>query len=116
MNPEPLTLLSDRPFWVQTSVQQFLGSVNWDGIAQKPNSRSTDHSTDQSTRTIDFDSPDFQRLDPNAPLSLSLTIGQFMTAVNWDGAAMMEVPSQPAVISKSREAEFTLNDFSDFFD
>ncbi len=112
MNTEPVTLLSDRPFWVQTSVQQFLGSVNWDGIAQKPNSRSTD----QSTRTIDFDSSDFQRPDPNAPLSLSLTISQFMTAVNWDGAAMMEVPSQPAVISKSREAALTLNDFSDFFD
>ena len=112
MNTEPVTLLSDRPFWVQTSVQQFLGSVNWDGIAQKPNSRSTD----PSTRTIDFDIPDFQRLDPNAPLSLSLTISQFMTAVNWDGAVMMEVPSQPAVISKPRESALTLNDFSDFFD
>ncbi len=108
MNPESMTLLSDRPFWVQTSVQQFLGSVNWDGIAQKPNS--------QSTRTIDFDTPDFQRPDPNAPLSLSLTIGQFMTAVNWDGVAMIAVPSQPAVISKSREEALTLNDFSDFFD
>lgn len=112
MNTEPVTLLSDRPFWVQTSVQQFLGSVNWDGIAQKPNSRSTD----PSTRTIDFDIPDFQRLDPNAPLSLSLTIGQFMTAVNWDGVAMIEVPSQPAVVSQSRESTLTLNDFSDFFD
>jgi len=108
MNTEPVTLLSDRPFWVQTSVQQFLGSVNWDGIAQKPNS--------QSTKTIDFDIPDFQRPDPNSPLSLSLTIGQFMTAVNWDGVALMEVPSQPAVILKDRESTLTLNDFSDFFD
>ena len=108
MNTQPVTLLSDRPFWVQTSVQQFLGSVNWDGIAQKPNSR--------STKTIDFDIPDFQRPDPNAPLSLSLTIGQFMTAVNWDGVAMIEVPSQPVVSSKSRESTLTLNDFADFFD
>ncbi len=108
MNPESMTLLSDRPFWVQTSVQQFLGSVNWDGIAQKPNS--------ESTKTIDFDIPGFQRPDPNAPLSLSLTIGQFMTAVNWDGVAMIEVPSQPAVTSKSRESTLTLNDFSDFFE
>ncbi len=108
MNPDPVTLLSDRPFWVQTSVQQFLGSVNWDGIAQKPSS--------QSAGPIDFDSSDFQRPDPNAPLSLSLTIGQFMTAVNWDGVAMIEVPSQPAVVSKPREATLTLNDFSDFFD
>ena len=112
MNPESMTLLSDRPLWVQTSVQQFLGSVNWDGIAQKPNSQSTG----QSTRTIDFDIPDFQRPDPNAPMSLSLTIGQFMTAVNWDGVAMIEVPSQPAVTSKSRESTLTLNDFSDFFE
>lgn len=108
MNPELITMRSDRPLWVQTSVQQFLGSVNWDGIAQKPNS--------QSTRTINFDSPEFQRPDPNAPLSLSLMIGQFMTAVNWDGVAMMEVPSQPAVSSKAQEPEFTLNDFSDFFE
>jgi hypothetical protein len=108
MNTEPVTLLSDRPFWVQTSVQQFLGSVNWDGIAQKPNS--------QSTKTIDFDIPELQRPDPNAPLSLSLTIGQFMTAVNWDGVAMIEVPSQPAVSSKSDESTLTLNDFSDFFE
>jgi len=108
MNSESMTLLSDRPLWVQTSVQQFLGSVNWDGIAQKPNS--------QSTKTINFDGPDLQRPDPNAPLSLSLTIGQFMTAVNWDGVAMIAVPSQPAVISKSREEALTLNDFSDFFD
>lgn len=107
MNPESMTLRSDRPLWVQTSVQQFLGSVNWDGIAQKPNS--------QSIKTINFDSPDLQRPDPNAPLSLSLTIGQFMTAVNWDGVAMIEVPTQPAVSAKSRESELTLNDFSDFF-
>ncbi len=108
MNREPVTLHSDRPLWVQTSVQQFLGSVNWDGIAQKPNF--------QSTNPTNFDSSDFQRPDPNAPLSLSLTIGQFMTAVNWDGVAMIEVPSQPAVVSKPRETALTLNDFSDFFD
>ncbi len=108
MNPESMTLRSDRPLWVQTSVQKFLGSVNWDGIAQKPNS--------QSTKTINFHSPELQRPDPNAPLSLSLMIGQFMTAVNWDGVDMIEVPSQPAVSSKSRESSLTLNDFSDFFE
>jgi hypothetical protein len=103
--------LVSRPFWEQISVQQFLGSVNWDNLAQKPNLR--------SNSVLDFeDVPDFQRPDPNAPLSLSLTIGQFMTAVNWDGAAMMEVTTPVSSMSSKkadRESTFTLNDFSDMF-
>lgn len=106
-----MSKLAERPFWEQISVQQFLGSVNWDNVAQKPSSR--------SSSILDFeDIPDFQRPDPNAPLSLSLTISQFMTAVNWDGVAMMEV-STPANSANSakpdRESTFTLNDFSDMF-
>jgi hypothetical protein len=103
--------LADRPFWEQISVQQFLGSVNWDNVAQRPSLR--------SNSVLDFDDvPDFQRPDPNAPLSLSLTIGQFMTAVNWDGAAMMEVNGPMGSSSSKkpdRESTFTLNDFSDMF-
>lgn len=104
--------LTDRPLWEQISVQQFLGSVNWDGLAQKPNAH--------ISTALHFDvNPDFQRPDPNAPLSLTLTVEQFMTAVNWDGVAMMEVPNlqfPPAPdAAKSRESSFTLNDFSDLF-
>ncbi len=103
--------LADRPFWEQISVQQFLGSVNWDNVAQK--------SSMGSNAVLDFDDiPDFQRPDPNAPLSLSLTISQFMTAVNWDGVAMMEVSTPISSITTTkpdRESTFTLNDFSDMF-
>jgi hypothetical protein len=106
------SVVDQRPFWEQISVQQFLGSVNWDNVAQKPSSR--------SGSVLDFeDIPDFQRPDPNAPLSLSLTISQFMTAVNWDGVAMMEVSTPTSSVNKGkaadRESAFTLNDFSDMF-
>ncbi len=111
--------LADRPFWEQISVQQFLGNVNWDNVAQRPNAR--------SSSILDFsdinDVLDFQRPDPNVPLSLSLTISQFMTAVNWDGAAMMEVSTPTSLVNNAkpdnakpdRESPFTLNDFSDMF-
>jgi hypothetical protein len=105
------SVVDHRPFWEQISVQQFLGSVNWDNVAQKPSMR--------SNSVLDFDDvPDFQRPDPKAPLSLSLTIGQFMTAVNWDGAAMMEVATPSSSVNQAkpdRESTFTLNDFSDMF-
>lgn len=106
-----MSQVADRPFWEQISVQQFLGSVNWDNVAQKPSVR--------SSSVLDFDEiPDFQRPDPNAPLSLSLTISQFMTAVNWDGVAMMEVSTPTSSVNHAkpdRESTFTLNDFSDMF-
>jgi hypothetical protein len=107
-----MSQLANRPFWEQISVQQFLGSVNWDNLTKAPSLR--------SSSMLDFDDvPDFQRPDPNAPLSLSLTIGQFMTAVNWDGVAMMEVssgkPVNPKKAEEPRESSFTLNDFSDLF-
>jgi hypothetical protein len=106
-----MSKLADRPFWEQISVQQFLGSVNWDNVAQKTGMR--------SSSVLDFDDvPDFQRPDPNAPLSLSLSISQFMTAVNWDGVAMMAVSTPTSSVNHAksdRESTFTLNDFSDMF-
>jgi hypothetical protein len=107
--------LADRPFWEQISVQQFLGSVNWDNVAQKPSSRSNSFLDFEGS---EFEGLDFQRPDPNAPLSLSLTIGQFMTAVNWDGVAMMAVSAPVSSVNSAkpdRESTFTLNDFSDMF-
>ncbi len=110
------SVVDHRPFWEQISVQQFLGSVNWDNVAQKPSSRSS--SVLDFDELSDFQGHDFQRPDPNAPLSLSLTISQFMTAVNWDGVAMMEVSTPTSSVNKvkaDRESTFTLNDFSDMF-
>jgi hypothetical protein len=95
--------------------------VNWDNQAQKPTSRSsTILDFDRGFEgDYDVDFLDFQRPDPNATLSLSLTIEQFMTAVNWDGVAMMEVSSGQSerknIEREPQESTFTLNDFSDLF-
>ena len=105
-----ITTFAQRPLWQQTSVQQFLGEVNWDGLA--PSARSTKR---EDARPLDS-----SRVDPNAPLPMTLSVSQFMTSVNWDGATLVAVPIDlPAVMEVGdggdKAAVFTLNDFSDLF-
>ena len=107
-----VSAFADRPLWQQTPVQQFLADVNWDGLAapvRSPKPKAVDRPSDSS------------RVDPNAPLPMTLSVSQFMTSVNWDGATLVAVPMEglSAVIDAEDEGDkasmFTLNDFSDLF-
>ena len=107
-----VSAFADRPLWQQTSVQQFLSDVNWDGLAAPV----------RSSKPKSIDRPaDSSRVDPNAPLPMTLSVSQFMTSVNWDGATLVAVPMAglPAVMEAEGESDkapmFTLNDFSDLF-
>ena len=105
-----VSAFADRPLWQQTSVQQFLADVNWDGLAAPVRSskpKATDRPSDSS------------RVDPNAPLPMTLSVSQFMTSVNWDGAILVAVPMD-GLFAEAEDAGdnapmFTLNDFSDLF-
>jgi hypothetical protein len=101
------TFVDHRPLWQQTSVQQFLSEVNWDGQVQQLGPK-----RDLVTP------PDSSRVDPNAPLPMNLSVSQFLTSVNWDGATLVAVPMDlPAVMDSGadKNSVFTLNDFSDLF-
>ena len=107
-----VSTFTDRPLWQQTSVQQFLSDVNWDGLVvpvRSSKSKAVDRPSDSS------------RVDPNAPLPMTLSVSQFMTSVNWEGATLVAVPMDglPAVMEAEAESDkapmFTLNDFSDLF-
>jgi hypothetical protein len=107
-----ITSFADRPLWHQTAVNQFLSDVNWDGLS--PEKRSSDR--DSMVRPEDS-----SRVDPNAPLPMTLSVSQFLTSVNWDGAILMAVPmmTKSAVMEVNdgvdKTSGFTLNDFSDLF-
>jgi hypothetical protein len=105
-----MTAFAERALWQQTSVQQFLTDVNWEGLELPI--RSAQRSNEQPPA-------DSSRVDPNAPLPMTLSVSQFLTSVNWDGATLVAVPMDllPAEMSAGGDqAEvFTLNDFSDLF-
>ncbi len=107
-----MTSFADRPLWHQTAVNQFLSDVNWDGLS--PEKRASNR--DSVARPEDS-----SRVDPNAPLPMTLSVSQFLTSVNWDGAILMAVPmtTMPAVMDANggvdKASVFTLNDFSDLF-
>ncbi|NJR48980.1 MAG: hypothetical protein HC780_04820 [Leptolyngbyaceae cyanobacterium CSU_1_3] len=99
-----ITLLgSHEPSWLQSSVQEFFKTCNWE---------------DQSiaVQAIKFAS----LLDENTALELTLSVGQFFAAVNWDGstfsspAAAIEEP-EAIDLKPSSDETFTLTDFSDLF-
>ena len=105
-----VSAFADRPLWQQTSVQQFLFEVNWDGLAAPVRS--------SKPKVVDRPS-DSSRVDPNAPLPMTLSVSQFMTSVNWDGATLVAVPMEGWSTEAEDEGDkapmFTLNDFSDLF-
>jgi hypothetical protein len=85
----------DRP-WMQQSVRQFFSNFNWnDNPPEVQKLRQTSSSGQQS-------------------LSLSLTVKQFFTAIDWDGNAIAALPHEPSTPQNPVDA-FTLEDFSDLF-
>lgn len=98
-NPHP----PDTQTWLQSSVQQFFKTCNWD---------------DQpiEVQEIRFAS----LLDDNTSLDLTLSVSQFFASVNWDGATLM-APALAIQAPETIEADadlndlFTLTDLSDLF-
>ncbi len=82
--------------WLQTSVQKFFTSINWDN-----------HSPEVQQR----------RSEPGVtPLNLTLSVQEFFAAVNWDGSAIGLAPSSPPIALPSTSVnDFTLDAFSDLF-
>lgn len=101
-----------QPLWMQTTVQQFLSEVNWEG---------TIAISTRSPKSKTATPPDSSRVDPHAPLPMSLSVSQFLTSVNWDGAALVAVPLEPLSVdalvdlNSEESGSLTLNDFSDLF-
>ncbi|KAM3098961.1 hypothetical protein ACKFKF_16060 [Phormidesmis sp. 146-12] len=86
--------------WLDSSVQEFFKTCNWD-----------DHSI--AVQDIQFAS----LLDENISLELTLSVGQFFAAVNWEGASFNKAPLPivEAPIASDSDGTFTLTDFSDLF-
>lgn len=99
--------------WLKTAVQTFFATCNWDN-------RSTEALEARLTVLM----------QESVPLTLDLTVSQFIAAVNWDGIVLMsQVPAIPEASSaagideeldllglgSSPQETFTLTDFSDLF-
>jgi len=83
--------------WLQQTVHQFFTAFNWEG-----------HSPEvQELKLTSLQGSD-------APLSLTLTVSQFLSAIAWDGNAIATTPT-PAASTPSSNENFTLEDFSDLF-
>jgi hypothetical protein len=88
---------ADRQSWLQSSVQQFFTGVNWD-----------DHSVEVQKIKLTGTG------DTPIALSLTLSVGEFFSAVQWDGAtiapvATVEVPDAAPI------EDLTLDNFFDQF-
>ncbi len=88
--------------WLQSSVQQFFGAINWEDQAPTVQPAIKFGATPQ---------------EQAGPLSMSLKVGQFFGAVNWDGteiaAAVHSLEEQ--LPPGAAEDGFTLDGFSDLF-
>jgi hypothetical protein len=83
--------------WLNQTVQQFFGSINW-----------ADHP------------PELQRLQLTAHLDQSqslnlLTVNQFFNAINWEGNPVTPLNSLGEPISDSEVDTVTLEDFFELF-
>lgn len=89
--------------WLQLPTRKFFSEFNWDD-----------------------NPPEVQEIKLTAaagstePLSLALSVSQFMGAVNWDGIATTSTPDTPiepllGEMDDSSLSAFTLEDFSDLF-
>jgi hypothetical protein len=84
--------------WLQQSVRQFFGGINWDD--QPPEI--------QELRTA-------VRSGNAEPLSLKLTVNQFFGAINWEGDAIAATPESDDFTFLEDPAESKLNDDDDGF-
>jgi hypothetical protein len=101
----------DTQNWLKTSVQTFFATCNWENR-----------------------SPEMQQiqisslLEEGIPLTLDLSVGQFFTAVNWEGVTLKPASAAATPSAADLAAElaefgleipakdtFTLTDFSDLF-
>lgn len=83
---------------MRQTVRQFFGNFNWNDNPPE---------VQELRQTVS---------NGQLPLSLTLTVKQFFTAIDWDGnqIASLPAPEQPAVSVNPVDA-FTLDDFSDLF-
>ncbi len=91
---------SQEQNWLDSSVQEFFKTCNWD-----------DHSI--AVQDIQLAS----LLDENISLELTLSVGQFFAAINWDGTsfkAPLPVVEEP-IAASDLDGTFTLTDFSELF-
>jgi hypothetical protein len=83
--------------WLRQTVRQFFGNFNWnDNPPEVEELRQTTSNGQQ-------------------PLSMTLTVKQFFSAIDWDGNAIAAIPptEQPPTLNPADA--FTLEDFSDLF-
>lgn len=98
-SPNGTAAVAESQKWLQSSVRNFFTNFNWENHP-----------------------PEVQELKVSAlqgsdvPLSLTLSVSQFLGAIAWDGASVA-APAQPeAPASESPSAkDFTLDDFSSLF-
>lgn len=85
--------------WMRQTVQQFFGEFNWE------------NNPPEVQKLLQF------TLSSDQPLSLTLKVGQFFAAIQWEGnsIAAMPQPESSAPSTSSPIDAFTLDDFSDLF-
>jgi hypothetical protein len=109
--------LSNAALWDESlrsvTVHQFFTTANWTGVAPAI-------ATDSAATQLDGTAIASMGFDPLTPLPLSLSVSQFLTAVNWDGLVMIETGNGTPIADSKTAAEeatsvYTLSDFSDLF-
>jgi hypothetical protein len=90
------TAIGSPQSWLQLSVQKFFSTVNWDDNPPE-------------MQEIKFTSQ-----VSSGPLSLTLSVSQFLAAFHWDGTTIAAAPAQPSVPAPPAR-DLTLEDFSNLF-
>ncbi len=94
---------SHRPAeWLQLSVQKFFTAINWEDrpIEIQEVKLSTLESAFAGTPT---------------EMSLTLKVGQFFGAIDWEGNAIAQAPSVEPILPEKTDNDLTLDDFSSLF-
>lgn len=87
--------------WLQSSVQTFFATCNWDNQSIEVQSLKLSALTEVETE-----------------LALNLSVQDFFAAVNWDGTSLSSpalAPAQDLFEPAESDDGFTLTDFSDLF-
>ncbi|MEB3293076.1 MAG: hypothetical protein VKJ24_07940 [Synechococcales bacterium] len=107
-----------EPAFRSITVQAYFKTLNWTGTA--PTIASNPAAASQLMDSLLENDLPMVGSDPLTPLPLSLSVSQFLTAVNWDGLAMIEASNgnpmpSPTKATLEEASGYTLNDFSDLF-